>query len=94
MKSLPMKTYQAVLVGLLISFILFSGLSIPAKTSALVINPDLTSTVTPKAGNGSTEPESGDTLGLIYGAGVIVLITLGGVIIQRLIIKNTSSDLT
>ena len=87
-----MKTYQAVLVGLLISFILFSGLSIPAKTSALLINPDLASTVTPKAGKNSTEPESGDTLGLIYGAGVIVLITLGGIIIQRLIIKPPSSN--
>ena len=94
MKSLPMKTYQAVLVGLLISFILFSGLSIPAKTSALVVNPNLTATVTPKAGKGAIEPESGDTLGLIYGAGMIVLITLGGVIIQRLIIKPTSSDLS
>jgi len=87
-----MKTYQAVLVGLLISFILFSGLSIPAKTSALVTNHDLTATVTPKAGKGPTEPESGDTLGLIYGAGMIVVITLGGVIIQRLIIKPNSSD--
>ncbi len=92
MKSLPMKTYQAVLVGLLISFIIFSGLSIPAKTSALATNPDLTSTVTPKAGRGHTGPESGDTLGLIYGAGMIVVITLGGVIIQRLIIKPNSSD--
>ncbi len=89
-----MKTYQAVLVGLLISFILFSGLSIPTKTSALVTNPDLTATVTPKVGKGPIEPESGDTLGLIYGAGVIVLIILGGVIIQRLIIKPTSSDLS
>ncbi len=89
-----MKTYQAVLVGLLISFILFSGLSIPAKTSALVTNPDLTPTSVPKAEKSSTEPESGDTLGLIYGAGVIVLITLGGVFIQRLLTKPTSSDLT
>jgi hypothetical protein len=87
-----MKTYQAVLVGLLISFILFSGLSIPAKTSALATNPDLTSTVTPKTRRGHTEPESGDTLGLIYGAGMIVVITLGGVIIHRLIIKPNSSD--
>ncbi len=92
MKSLPMKTYQAVLAGLLISFILFSGLSIPTKTSALVTNPDLTSTVTPKAGRDHTEPESGDTLGLMYGAGMIVVITLGGVIIHRLIIKPNSSD--
>ena len=92
MKSLPMKTYQAVIVGLLISFVLFSGLSIPAKTSALVIAPDLTPTVTHKAGRGPTEPVSGDTLGLIYGAGVIVLITLGGVLIQRLIIKPPPTD--
>jgi hypothetical protein len=89
-----MKTYQAVLVGLLISFILLSGLSFPTKNSTLVANPDLTPTVTPKAGKDSTEFESGDTLGLIYGAGVIVLITLGGIFIQRLINKPASSDST
>ncbi len=94
MKSLPMKTYQVVLVGLLIGFILLSGLSFPAINSTLVTNPDPNPTATLKAGKGSTEPESGDTLGLIYAAGVIVLITLGGVFIQRLIKTPTSSDLT
>ena len=88
-----MKSYQLVIIGLLIGLILVAGLSIPAKSGPLLTNPDPTPTTTPQAEDGPTVFESGDTQGLMVGAGVIVLIILSGVYIQRLLTKPKSTKL-
>lgn len=78
-----MKSYRVIIIGLLIGFVLLSGLSFPAKTTSLLTNPDPTPTVTPIAGDDTLTLKSGETQGLMIGAGVIVFIILGGVLIQR-----------
>ena len=80
-----MKSNRVLIIGLLICFILLSGLSFPAKITSLQTNPDPTPTVTPIAGDDNLPLKSGETQGLMIGAGVIVFIILGGVLIQRFI---------
>ena len=83
-----MKSYQAILVGLLIGFILLSGLILPLRTIPLLVEQDPTPTSTPIAKDYPSVLESGGTQGLMIGAAVIVSIILGGVIIQRVFYKS------
>ena len=87
-----MKTYQIVLVVLLISFVLLASLSFPTNNRLMQTNTDSTPTATPEAEKADLEPVSGDTIGLIYGAILIFLIILGGVFIQKLVNKPGSLE--
>jgi hypothetical protein len=90
MKSLSLKTYQFVLFLILISFVLLASLSFLTNNIFIQTNPDSTPTATPKAEKAVHEPVSGDTIGLIYGAILIFLIILGGVLVQMLVNKPGS----
>ncbi|MCJ7717872.1 MAG: hypothetical protein MUO54_15320 [Anaerolineales bacterium] len=87
-----MKTYQVVLMLLLISFVLLAGLSLPTNNRLLQTNSDPTPTATPKVEKAALERESGDTIGLIYGASLILIIILGGLFIQMLVNKPGSLE--
>jgi hypothetical protein len=86
MKSLSNKTRYLILLGSLLLVILFSGVSLPGQSvpGQAELSP------TPTAEKAEQFLESGDTEELILGAGVILIIILGGVFIQRMIIKNAN----
>ena len=86
MKSLSNKTRYLILLGSLLLVVLFSGLSLPGHSAPFQAE----SSPTPTAQNTEQFLESGDTEELILGAGIILIIILGGVIIQRMIIKNAN----
>jgi len=87
-----MKSYQALLIGLLIGLVLLTVLVFPTKGSALFTNTVTAPTATPTPKNGPLVLESGDTQGLMYGAGVILLIILGGVLIHLLFNRTRSKN--
>ncbi len=75
-----------ILLGSLLLVVLFTGLSLPVHS----VPAQAESSPTPTAQNAKPLLESGDTEELILGAGIILIIILGGVIIQRTIIKNST----
>ena len=87
-----MKSYQAILIGLLIGLVLLSVLGFPTKGSALFTITDTAPTPTPTPENGPLVLESGDTKGLMYGAAIILLIILGGVLIHLIFNRSRSAD--
>jgi hypothetical protein len=90
MKSFPTKAQHIVITAILIGFVFLSALGFPGQTEARQSTPEPVPTSTPIVGYGTIR-ESGDTEGLIWGAGIILVIILGGVIIQRVIIKPDSN---
>ncbi len=84
MKPFPTKFHQLLIIGLLVGFVVFAALSFPGQTNARqsVSEPTPTSTALPK--NGITR-NVGETEGLMWGAGIILIIIISGVMIQRLI---------
>jgi hypothetical protein len=78
-----MKSTQILVIGLLIGFIFLFGLINPVNNSLRLTNTNAAST--PKPTQDPLVLESGDTQGLMIGAGVIVLIILSGVVIQRVL---------
>ena len=87
MKSLSKKTrYTIVFISLLL-VMLFTGLILPNQSTRAQAEASPTPT-TPQE-NGETVMKSGDTEKLILGAGIILFIILGGVIIQRMLLKDT-----
>jgi len=88
MKSLSKKTRTILIVGSLLLIAFFAGISLTGQAARA--QTEATPTPTPQIIDGNPVLESGDTEGLILGAGIILVIILGGVIIQRAIIKNNS----
>lgn len=91
MKSLSKKTRQLLYIGILLSFIVMTGLSLPRQVGALQSTPGPTPTITitPVLIHGEEPLKSGETGGLMLGAAIILIIIITGVLIQRIIDKNT-----
>ena len=90
MRSLSKPTRYSFFIISLLLLIILTGLSLPVKSSVLQTAPSPTPTPTIIYVNGEPVLESGDTEGLILGAGIILLIILTGVIIQRVIQRKNS----
>jgi len=73
-----------IIIGSLLLLVLFSGLSLPNRPVQADASPTPTTLVT----EGGQTLKSGDTEGLILGAGIILFIILGGVIMQRMVLKD------
>jgi len=86
MKFLSMKTHYFFILGILLLVILFGGLSFPHQSATA--QTESSPTPTPELINGEPALQSGETEGLILGAGIIMIIILGGVILQRTIINR------
>ena len=91
MKSFPTKTHQFLIIALMIGFVFLSALSFPGQTNARQSISEPTPTSTVLAENGISGI-SGNTEGLMWGAGVILVIILSGVLIQRVINKPDSDQ--
>jgi hypothetical protein len=89
MKSFPTKTHHLQITAVLIAIIFLSALSFPGQTAARQDTPEPVPTSTPVAED-DLSPRSGDTEGLMWGAGVILVIIMSGVLIQRVIDKPDS----
>jgi len=92
MKLVPNKNRQILISAVLLGIVLLAALIFPGQIDARQTTPESTPT--------STSPpdedlvlKSGDTEGLMWGAGVILFIILGGVLIQRVINRSDSRDL-
>ena len=89
MKSLSKKDRQLLYIGILFIVIILAGLILPRPVGALQSTPGPTPTVTPAFFSGDEPVKSGETGGLMLGAAIILLIIVSGVLIQRVIQKNT-----
>lgn len=88
MKSLTKKTRRLLYLGILLAFLILTGLSLPGQVGALQSTPAPTPTITPVYLPGEEPLKSGETGGLMLGAAIILLIIVSGVLIQRVIQKN------
>jgi len=88
MKSLSNRNRHLILFGILCTFIILAGLSLPRQVGALQTTPDPTPTITPVYPPGEEPLKSGETGGLMLGAAAILLIIVSGVSIQRVIQKR------
>ena len=86
MRSIFKKTPYLIFLSSLVLVVLYSGLSL----SNLSAQAQAESSPTPAILDNTTEQilTSGDTEGLVLGAGIILFIIIGGVIIQRMILKG------
>ena len=87
MKSLSKKTRYLIILGSMFFVLLFAGLNLPRH----IVPAQAETSPTPTVLATIEDPiaQSGDTEGLIIGAEIILVIILLGVLIQRVIIKNT-----
>lgn len=96
MKYLKKINRQLLIIGVLLVFLLLTGLSLPTQFNKLQATPEPTPSSTPSSTpifiNGESPLESGDTQGLILVAVIILVIILSGVLIQRIIQKKSSVD--
>jgi len=86
MKSLTKKTRRLLYTGILLAFLILTGLSFPRQVDALQSTP--TPTITPEYLPGEEPLKSGDSGGLMLGAAAILLIVGSGVLIQQVLQKN------
>ena len=91
MKAIFTKKHQHVITGILIGLILLAALVFPAQIAARQTTPEPTPTSTPLPDE--QEARSGDTGCLMLGAGVILIIILGGVLVQQIILRPVSNNL-
>jgi|GEM_PF-1149366 hypothetical protein len=91
MKSYSKHTRLGIILLSLTLFIILAGLSYPVKSAILQTEASPTPTPTIIYVNGEPVLQSGSTEGLIIGAGIILLIILSGVIIQRVIQKRNTT---
>ena len=85
MKSYPTKKRQLLIIVILIGLVFLGALSFPGQIAARQATPQPTPTSTILPDDQALI--SGDTNGLMLGAGAIMFIILSGVIIQRIINK-------
>ncbi len=90
MKSLSKKTRYLIILGSMLFVLFFAGLNLPRHIVPAQAESSPTPTVlaTPEGPN----EQSGDTEGLIMGAGIILVMILLGVLIQRVIVKTTDQS--
>ncbi len=88
MKSLTKKTRRLLYTGILLAFLILTGLSFPRQVDALQSTPTPTPTITPEYLPGEEPLKSGDSGGLMLGAAAILLIVGSGVLIQQVLQKN------
>ena len=88
MKSKTKLTRQFLYIGILLTFLILTGLSLPRQVGALQSTPDPTPTITPVYLPGEEPLKSGETGGLMLGAAIILLIIVSGVLIQRVLQTN------
>lgn len=86
MRSISKKTRCMIILGSLLLLVLFTGLSLTNHSAPAEGDPSPTPAT--QSANGAPLLKSGDTEGLILGAGVILFIILSGVVIQRTIMKD------
>lgn len=86
MNSFPTKTHRLLITAFLIGLVFLSALIFPGQINARQTTPQPTPTITPEFDD-DLALKSGDTEGLMWGAGVILIIILSGVLIQRVINK-------
>jgi hypothetical protein len=89
MENFSNKTWVIIVITSLLLVVIYIGLMIPHMTAAAQAEASPTPTLI--ATNGQTN-SSGDTEGLIIGAGIILFIILGGVILQRTILKSAEPN--
>ncbi len=89
MKSFPTKTHHLLITAFLIGIVFLSAISFPGQTAARQSTPEPIPSSTPVVED-DLSPKSGDTEGLMWGAGVILVIIVSGVLIQRVINKPDS----
>jgi hypothetical protein len=86
MRSLPKKTRTIILLSSLLVVILITGVSLTSHSVPAQAESSPTPTVPGE--DGEVILKSGDTEGLILGAGIILFIILSGVVIQRTLLKS------
>jgi uncharacterized protein YneF (UPF0154 family) len=92
MKTNSKITRLALIIVSLLLFLILAGFNFSLQTTKLQTENPPTPTSTLIYVNGEPVLQSGETEGLILGAGIILCIILGGVLIQRLIQKQGSSS--
>jgi len=93
MKPYLTKNHQLVIAIVLVGSIFLSAMIFPGQIAARQRNPEPTPVSTDLPDD--LEIKSGDTEGLIWGAVVILTIIIGGVIVQRFVLRpdiNKSND--
>ena len=86
MRSFSKKTRYLIILGSLLLLALVTGLSL--SNHAVPAQTESSPTPTVLEVDGEIALKSGDTEGLILGAGIILFIILSGVVIQRSIMKG------
>jgi hypothetical protein len=92
MKPVPKNIRQILISAVLIGIVFLVAFIFPGQINARQTTPEPTPTSTPLPGE-DLALKSGDTEGLMWGAGVILFIILGGVLIQRIINRPNSRNL-
>jgi hypothetical protein len=87
MKKISKKVRYLIILSSLLFLALMNGLIIPSFGASAQGEASPTPTILTPSNGAVTR--SGDTEGLILGAGIILFIILGGVILQRTVLKNT-----
>jgi hypothetical protein len=90
MKAIFTKKHQHMITAVLVGLILLAALFFPSQIAARQSTPEPTPTSSPLPDE--QEARYGDTDGLILGAGVILIIILGGVLVQRVILRPDSNN--
>jgi len=86
MKPFLTKRHQLIMIAALVGLIFLAALVFPGRIAARQDAPEPTPTSTPLPND--LVAESGDTQGLMWGAIIILVIILGGVQVQRIILKS------
>ncbi len=86
MNSLSKKTRYMIILGSLLLLVLFTGFGL--SNYGVPAQAESSPTPTSLTVNGEPHLISGDTDGLILGAGIILFIILSGVVIQRTLMKG------
>jgi uncharacterized protein YneF (UPF0154 family) len=92
MKSLSRKTIKLLIITAVIALVFFFALSVSRQNILASTPPEATLTPTPTLINGEIPLISGNTQGLIWGAVAILVIILGGVFIQRVLLKSSPNN--
>jgi hypothetical protein len=86
MRSLSKKTRSMIIFGSLLVLVLIAGVGFTNRSVPAQAESSPTPAVVSE--NGQLLQKSGDTEGLILGAGIILFIILSGVVIQRTVLKG------
>ena len=89
MKSFLSKRHRQLITAALVGFIFLAALVFPGQIAARQDSAEPTPTSTPLPND--FVAESGDTQGLMWGAGIILIIIVSGIVIQRIILKSDSN---